>query len=472
MKKRVLVIGLDGAPYGLVRDLMAAGTLPNMERLAKTGAFGELTSVVPFVSPAAWASFMTGKEPAEHGVYGFEKISVKKGRRDIFTSEDVGGDTLWRILSADGRKVIVINVPLTYPPEDVNGVIVADFLAPQLTVKPDALRAGFEEKGYVIDEKPFSDYGREEFLRNMYEKTDKRFEMARELMDANPDWEFLIVVFTESDRIQHCMWEPQDDGPESGGEIGRYYQHADKLVGRLVEKAGGPDAVFVISDHGFSRLDKIVHIDNWLVEEGYIEVEDNLANLLRGQAVSFLGFLKDHGVSAFIRRRLGPIMAGYGIGPPAIKLKYSGNSRVACSAHYTGQLWINPRLGADEYRKTRDELASKLKALRDPENGAAMIEAVHLGEGEAGKGGGPDITPIPSRGYWVVGGMNYPRLIEKSAPGGGRHDIRGVLILSGKDVVRAGAEIKARLIDIAPTVLKIFRIEAEMGGKPLPEFRT
>ena len=67
----MVIVGLDGATWDLLRPRMADGRLPNLRRLADEGVTGNLTSIFPPETPAAWPSFMTGKNPGKHGVFDF-----------------------------------------------------------------------------------------------------------------------------------------------------------------------------------------------------------------------------------------------------------------------------------------------------------------------------------------------------------------------------------------------------------------
>ena len=69
--RRVLALAFDGADYELVRRLMAEGKLPTISRLAREGAFGPLRSTDPAFTPTAWSSFLTGLNPAGHGIFNF-----------------------------------------------------------------------------------------------------------------------------------------------------------------------------------------------------------------------------------------------------------------------------------------------------------------------------------------------------------------------------------------------------------------
>ena len=66
--RRVLVIGLDGATFDILRPLAEEGWLPNIGRLMREGVCGELTSTIPPITAAAWTSFATGKNARKHGL--------------------------------------------------------------------------------------------------------------------------------------------------------------------------------------------------------------------------------------------------------------------------------------------------------------------------------------------------------------------------------------------------------------------
>ena len=130
MSRRALVIALDGTTFDLIGPWLDDGSMPNLARLRDEGASGPLESILPPVTAPAWCSFMTGKNPGKHGVFefflrepgGFEEIPVSSRLR--------AGPALWDLLGDAGRKVLVVNVPVTYPVKPVNGCMVGDFLTP------------------------------------------------------------------------------------------------------------------------------------------------------------------------------------------------------------------------------------------------------------------------------------------------------------------------------------------------------
>jgi len=128
---KVLVIGLDGATFDLIKPFAAQGQLPHLKKLMDAGAWSELSSTIPPVTASAWTSFMTGKNPGAHGLFDF--MQRRKGSYDLVpvSSGERDGKTLWEVAGDAGRKVIVMGVPVTYPPTPVNGLLVTGMLTPR-----------------------------------------------------------------------------------------------------------------------------------------------------------------------------------------------------------------------------------------------------------------------------------------------------------------------------------------------------
>src|SRR5712692_5865304 len=131
MANKVVIIGLDGATFRTLQPWMDAGYLPTLKEMVETGVSGKLTSVVPPVTAPAWCSFMTGKNPGKHGVYYFTTREKGTGRDIPISAHARSGKTVWDLLSDSGKTVLVLNVPATYPPHPVRGVMIADFLTPK-----------------------------------------------------------------------------------------------------------------------------------------------------------------------------------------------------------------------------------------------------------------------------------------------------------------------------------------------------
>ncbi|MCL5256546.1 MAG: alkaline phosphatase family protein, partial [Chloroflexi bacterium] len=71
----VVLLGLDGADFGLVDRLIELGKLPNLQKLREEGASGVLQSTYPSFTAPAWTSFITGLWPGKHGIFNFQSLS-------------------------------------------------------------------------------------------------------------------------------------------------------------------------------------------------------------------------------------------------------------------------------------------------------------------------------------------------------------------------------------------------------------
>src|SRR5579883_3412864 len=120
---RAVIFGVDGLSFRILQPLIERGDLPNFARLQREGVVSELISTVPPMTPPAWMSLVTGLKPAKHGVYDFWQYD-ERGEGRLVTRRR-GGSAIWNMLSEYGKAVVVVNVPLTYPPEAVRGVLLS-----------------------------------------------------------------------------------------------------------------------------------------------------------------------------------------------------------------------------------------------------------------------------------------------------------------------------------------------------------
>ena len=207
-RPRVLVIGLDGATFDLITPWVDKGELPCFKRLLQEGGHGELKAIPIASSPQSWSSFMTGKNPGKHGVFFFtERIP---GTYDVqfANARSRKGKSLWRIASNGGKKVVAVNVPMTYPPEEVNGAMISGFDAPDTTnfVYPPELEREIRHilKDYIIDLRLRSSVTknkRGEVLEGLKLMEEQRYKLCEHMMDRC-DWDLFMVVFNATDRVQ------------------------------------------------------------------------------------------------------------------------------------------------------------------------------------------------------------------------------------------------------------------------------
>src|ERR1700730_431659 len=143
---RVLLFGVDGLTYSILNPLMERGLLPNFQRVRDNGVQSVLKSTTPPMTPPAWMSISTGLPPAKHGVYDFwEYEQTENGPRPHVVTHRKGGKAIWNILSDWGKRVTVANVPMTYPPEPVNGIMLSGYMAPDMRADV-TYPAGFKDE--------------------------------------------------------------------------------------------------------------------------------------------------------------------------------------------------------------------------------------------------------------------------------------------------------------------------------------
>ena len=210
---------------------------------------------------------------------------------EVMTASHVRAKTIWQLASDAGRRSVAINVPLSFPPQSINGVVISDFLAPSLgkAVYPTTLLPTLESMGYRIDTDPWAArQSLDAFAEDFRITAEKRAEAVVHLMDTEA-WEFFMVVFMETDRLHHFMWQYMEtDDPVYAPKFIAAYRQIDEIAGRIIGKLRDDDELIIMSDHGFTTLLKEVYLNVWLEQEGFLEflpgADKGLESLAPGRA--------------------------------------------------------------------------------------------------------------------------------------------------------------------------------------------
>src|SRR4051795_9515056 len=350
---RVAVIGLDCAEPSLVFDRFAA-RLPNLTRLREGGAWGKLRSCDPPITVPAWMSMMSGKDPGTLGYYGFRNRADRSYEKmTTATALAVKEPLLWDYLGVAGKKVVMIGVPQTYPPRPVNGLMVTDFLTPSIesnyTYPPElkAEIAGWPDvHPYEFDVSDFRTPDKGKIRDALVRMTDKRFALARHLLTTRP-WDFFMMVEMGTDRVHHAFWQYMDPahhryepGNPYESVIADYYELVDRRVGELLEVIPDDTYVIVVSDHGAQCMEGGIAINEWLIQKGYLVLEEPVATPKRLEAA---------------------------------KIDWSKTIAWGAGGYY-GRLFLNVKgregqgvIEPGDYEATRDRLIAELEALGDHE---------------------------------------------------------------------------------------------------------
>jgi predicted AlkP superfamily phosphohydrolase/phosphomutase len=283
---RLVVIGLDCLTPQLALDAWL-DDMPNLKALLRSGVGGPLRSTLPPITVPAWASMMTSKDPGTLGIYGFRnRANHGYDRMEIANATSVTERTVWDYLSARRLRSLVVGVPLTYPPQAINGVLVSGFETPSKSVSftypagiqqmLDALAGG----EYLIDVKDFRTEDKGALLASVRKMTEARFRAFRGLLKAG-EFDFAMMVEMGPDRLQHGFWRHCDPSHRLY-QPGNSYQHVlhdyyvalDAEIGRTVAAAGEGAAVMVVSDHGAKAMEGAICINEWLQANGYLSLKE------------------------------------------------------------------------------------------------------------------------------------------------------------------------------------------------------
>jgi predicted AlkP superfamily phosphohydrolase/phosphomutase len=504
---RVLVIGLDGVPWSLIRDWAAAGHLPNLARLIAGGASGPLESTMPPTSGPAWSSFATGMNPGKTGIYDF---LYRRSGSYVFPPINASmrdGASLWRIASDAQRRVVVVNVPISYPVEPVNGVLVSGWMTPYFATDftwPAAV--GDEIRSVVGDYRiypaeTFSERRKQGFFAACDRLLDMLTETNLHLMRTR-EWDLFVTVYFDTDRILHQLWHYLDAGHPWRGRgdnadlsepVRRYFERLDRDVGRLCEQAGPETRVVIMSDHGMGRASRFVVLNNLLLETGFLRLKEDAVT--RMKAFAFRRGLTLRNVHR-LADRLGIAKHAeyknvYSFDPLLKKVFLSfdnvdwSRTRAYSFGRHYGAVFLNVRgrepLGCVErgrdYERTRDEIMEAMTSYIDSDLGRPLVGRCLKGEDVyhgARAEEAPDLVLLPvdeSDIFYGLSDFGSNRIWDSTYRYSGMHRDRGLLIAAGPGIRPRHSVRAAGITDIAPTCLHWLGLEVpgDMDGHALEE---
>lgn len=283
-KPRVVVIGLDSATLDLIRPWAEAGLLPNLACLLNEGASGPLCSTVPALSPPAWVSFMTGKNPGQHGIFDFVRRRPNSYRLQYVRLDLPRLNTLFRRLSEQGRRVAVMGVPFTYPAEPVNGVMISGPWAPDVPecIYPPERYSWLKQRQYEINNsQAYTPATAADFAAYITRATAIRIQTMLDLFDEEP-WDLFMVVFRDVDTMMTFYWHDMDathplHDPARAAQFGKvileHHQQIDAAIGQLLKRLDERCSVIIMSDHGGGALLGEISINQWLIQQGWLHLK-------------------------------------------------------------------------------------------------------------------------------------------------------------------------------------------------------
>ena len=292
----MVIIRLDGMPFGLMRKFAQDGTMPNFGRLTREGTFRQMASSIPEISSVAWSSVITGRNPGAHGIYGFTDIAPGTYRLTFPNFRSLQVAPFWE-RAGSGRSVI-INVPMTFPAREMNGVLIAGFVALDLkrATWPASLLPTLHKMNYRVDvDSQKAHQSLRLFLQDLEETLQARIAAYRYLWQ-HEKWDTFMLVFTGTDRLAHFLWDAyEDEQHEFHQAFISHFQQIDQVIGEIYRSLRPGDRLLMLSDHGFERVKRNVFINHVLREQGFLSFEEGGPPTLRTIAGEARAFALDPG---------------------------------------------------------------------------------------------------------------------------------------------------------------------------------
>lgn len=468
-KNSVLVIGIDGATWKVINSLLRKGKMDSLLQLKKNGSYGVLKSTIPTLTAPAWVSFQTGVNPGKHGIFAFKKYRNTMTNPQLFSSKDVKAEKIWETVGANKLKSLVINMPMSYPVDKINGVIISSFLTPpgKRYVSPFKYEKLLNNIGYQIDiledeyysvmpSVKLSKEGRKKYLEKLSEISKKRVKAYVKFIKVDY-FNFQFLLFKEVDVAQHLFWGTK--------ELEIYYEHLDQLINEVTTKYrkrhGKSADIIVMSDHGFHKsATRQFSPANWIF--------NNILNKERKLKLNVLWEPLSN-----INKELKSI--GY------LPMKNSNFVKLRRNILKKGENELLDKYGflVTQYglyfkthfkRKYEKTIVNKLKSLRiKGEKVFKLVDSSRNIYSGHYIGDAPDIVWLPNEKYEIDTSAFSNKITSKRSPvlkGDHLSDRNGIYILNGKSFNK-GKKENLNIFDIYPTILKILNINVthDIDGK-------
>ena len=491
MKRRILVIGLDGATFDIIDPLIKEGVMPNLKKLTEHGTVGSLQSTIPPISGAAWVALATGMKPEKTGIFDFRYRRDNSFKLYGVTSAAYYGRAVWDYLCQAGKRVGILNYPMLYPVYEVNGFMTAgigasldgEFAFPKhLKQELNKLAGGQYEITIPYYKPRYDDI--DFFLKELNRVFTKKVQVAKSLL-RKKRWDLFWVVFSETDWLQHRMWRYIDrehplykktNNDKYAQSFKEFWYKVDESIGRLCSAVSDDTNIIILSDHGFGLNDQVFRLNAWLEKEGYlVRKKAKTARNLNNVIVEVFSILN----TIAKRIKLEKIAPGLYMRwrDKAINFRESTLDQIdlkrslAFDPGHTipfGGIYFNNRL-VDSHQlkqKLAGEIVGRLRAFG--EKHGVKIEIKWL----KGISNGPDLLLGVNDWRCVIVKDQFEGEFFEQRPYASRHTgshrMNGIFIISGPDIQHAYLN-KLQIFDIAPTLLYLFDqpIPINMDGQVL-----
>ena len=489
MTRRAAVIGLDGAAWHLVDPMIERGVMPRLGELKSRGASGTLLSTVPTYTPPAWTSAATGVNPGRHGIYGFVKGHAQSTRPELAHSGQIRSATIWDMANAQDATAGIYNLPLTYPPQQLEGWMVSGMMTPGYgeSLRGFTYPAPLETEilgwtpGYLVnvDANWEQDWRDDSLCDRIVASLEQRFIVLEKLLSERPV-DLVFSVLEAPDRLQHVYYRYMDPADPLYGtsqaerirpSVDRCFAAMDRIVGLLDDFTGSDGAALVCSDHGFTAWEFSVHTNALLEQWGYLKTKASARAMQTSLARKLVPVAKRVLPAKLARQAKGKTFAA---------IDWSQTRAFASPIPQQG-IFINlkgrERLGtveASELETIKKEIAQRFADLRGPK-GQLVTDRVHLSQevfsGDALEGA-PDVLPVLRDHRFELDDEIFHRepFSDFSDLPRGAHHPDGIVVVSGPGI-KPTDDLDASVLDVTPTLLHLagLKVPEDLDGRVITD---
>jgi len=456
--RKLVIIAIDGGNFEVMNSFFKKNLLPNINSLKNRCI---LKSTIPPATAVAWASFATGNLPGKTEIYDFTILDEDSWKVNFINRTRLQGKPIWKYLDESNLRSCFINMPVTYPPDKINGVMISGIETPSKMhnyVYPIELKKILKKIGYEIEVSGLKSE-REDIIKEALYILDKRLETVRYLIKKNFD--FFFILFRESDITQHFAWNKYP--------VEEVYKKIDEFVGEVKKS----NDVIVMSDHGFEKIDKAFNANAWLEKEGLLKTKIKGKRLLSSVGVTqkrifwVLEHLKLNFLIRVVPRSLAKKIPAEKINlEEALStgaIEFDKTKAIAKRAVKTAQIFLNTKerggiIEKNQEDQLKNEIKEKLIKFFERNKIKVIVQTKEELYGKNAKYA-PDITLyIEESGYdtYCFFSQDKKIFVEPIENQDGEHNLPGIIFtnlnLNLKD---------ARIIDLAPTILDYFGIKKE-----------
>lgn len=510
--KRVLVIGMDGATWDLIKPWAERGKLPTFRRLLEEGAHGDLISILPISSAVEWSVMLTGKQPGKLGIFDFIRRKSDSYDLEVVCMREEW-NPLWKILNDTGHRFGIMGVPLTLVPErEINGIFVVGAItyAKGRLANPPELDDFLRKINYEIHVPPAQAIGMGPYLERVKQVIRKKFDVALQLFKRDR-WSFFMFCIYSTDMVSHTLWKYMDKehplytpNERLESAILECYQLIDKCLSLFLKHLPEDTVLMLVSDHGQGPLYKYVDLNTWLKQSGFLECKERLEThsyrrrivdtaksrfkhllfrYLSRYQLRIFGITRRLIPSHFFKKIIDMLMHIFGLSTHEKifgDIKWEGTKAysLGCCSIFINLRGREPMgivMPGEEYGKIREEIIRKLGMLKDSETGLNVVQRVWKREELYS---GPLCDSLPDLVVEFLDDCKYFNVTTSlrntvffTTSTCATHTRRGIFLAYGK-IIRRGLRLEeCSICDIAPTILHLINvpISSDVDGRVLRE---